>query len=89
MIGPIAQRANHRFEFGSDATVGLATVLQNRGRAGRRLNYLFEEGNRYAAAALTRQLVEVEYLGGISETRHAALGAGSPGRLDRGYPAVF
>lgn len=62
MIGPDRAEGNSPFEFGSDATVGLATVLQIAGELLGGAIALFGEGNRYAAAALTRQLVEVEYL---------------------------
>lgn len=48
--------------FGDDATVGLATVLQIAGELGRGTIELLRAGNRYSAAALVRQLVEVEYL---------------------------
>jgi hypothetical protein len=62
MIGPDRVEGDSPFEFGSDATVGLATVLQIAGELVGGGIALFGEGNRYAAAALTRQLVEVEYL---------------------------
>jgi hypothetical protein len=62
MIGPDRADGRSPFEFGSDATVGLATVLQIAGELVGGAITLFDEGNRYAAAALTRQLVEVEYL---------------------------
>lgn len=50
------------FGFGSDATVGLGTVVQIAGELAAGVIALLEEGNRYAAAALLRQMVEVEYL---------------------------
>lgn len=62
MIGPDRAEGNSPFEFGSDATVGLATVLQIGGELVGGGIALHGEGNRYSAAALTRQLVEVEYL---------------------------
>jgi hypothetical protein len=62
MIGPDRAEGRSPFDFGSDATVGLATVLQIAGELVSGATALFKEGNRYAAAALTRQLVEVEYL---------------------------
>lgn len=48
--------------FGSDATVGLGTVIQIAGELVTGASLLLADGNRYAAAALLRQLVEVEYL---------------------------
>lgn len=50
------------FGFGSDATVGLATVTQIGGELARGAIALLTTGNRYAGAALIRQIVEVEYL---------------------------
>jgi len=50
------------FGFGSDATVGVATLAQVAGQLVSPIVALVGEGNRYAAAALLRQLVEVEYL---------------------------
>lgn len=62
MIGPDRAAGESPFEFGSDATVGLATVLQIAGELVSGAIALFAEDNRYAGAALVRQLVEVEYL---------------------------
>lgn len=50
------------FGFGSDATVGLGTVVQIAGELSTGVIALLDQGNRYGAAALLRQLVEVEYL---------------------------
>jgi hypothetical protein len=50
------------FDFGSDATVGLATVIQVAGELTAGAVALLENDNFYAAAALVRQIVEVEYL---------------------------
>jgi hypothetical protein len=50
------------FGFGSDATVGLGTVVQIAGELTAGVIALLDQGNRYGAAALLRQLVEVEYL---------------------------
>jgi hypothetical protein len=50
------------FGFGSDATVGLGTVVQIAGELCSGAITLLRDGNRYAAAALLRQVVEVEYL---------------------------
>lgn len=50
------------FGFGSDATVALGTVVQIAGELSAGVITLLEQGNRYGAAALLRQLVEVEYL---------------------------
>lgn len=50
------------FKFGSDAAVGIATIMQIGGELGSGAIQLLQTGNRYAASALIRQLVEVEYL---------------------------
>jgi hypothetical protein len=50
------------FSFGSDATVGLATVAQTAGELCAGAVLLLEHNNVYGAAALVRQLVETEYL---------------------------
>jgi len=50
------------FQFGSDAVVGLATVTQIGGELCSGIISLLDLDNRYAAMALLRQLVEVEYL---------------------------
>jgi hypothetical protein len=62
IIGPDRVEGTSPFGFGSDATVGLGTVVQIAGELSRGVVGLLEQGNRYAAAALLRQLVEVEYL---------------------------
>lgn len=50
------------FNFGSDATVGLGTVVQIAGELSGGVVALLERDNRYGAAALLRQLVGAEYL---------------------------
>jgi hypothetical protein len=50
------------FAFGNDAVVGLATVIEIAGELLSGTVQLLEDHNHYAAAALIRQLVEVEYL---------------------------
>lgn len=62
MIGPDRDKGDSSFDFGHDGVVGLATVMQIGGELVGGAIALFGEGNRYAAAALTRQLVEAEYL---------------------------
>jgi hypothetical protein len=62
MFGPDRVEGDSPFSFGSDATVGLATVMQIAGELTSGAAVLLRDGNRYGAAALIRQLVEVEYL---------------------------
>gem|GEM_PF-4306474 len=50
------------FQFGDDGAVGIATVCQIGGELSAGAVALLKAGNQYAASALIRQLVEVEYL---------------------------
>lgn len=50
------------FNFGDDAVVGLATVIQTGAQLCLGTITLLEARNVYAAAALVRQIVEIEYL---------------------------
>jgi hypothetical protein len=50
------------FGYGSDASVGLATAVQVGGELVAGTALLLRSDNRYAAASLVRQIVEVEYL---------------------------
>jgi hypothetical protein len=62
IIGPDRVEGTSPYFFGSDGAVGLATVIQIAGELMTGALSLLKEDNRYAAAALIRQLVEVEYL---------------------------
>lgn len=62
LLGPDRAAGRSPFAFGSDATVGFATVVQIGGQLMAGVITLLKENNVYAAAALVRQLVEVEYL---------------------------
>ncbi len=62
MFGTDRAEGESPFKFGSDATVGVAAVLQIACELVRGATALFRDGNRYSAAALLRQLVEAEYL---------------------------
>ncbi|MGH2971103.1 MAG: hypothetical protein ACRDLE_02990 [Gaiellaceae bacterium] len=71
IVGP--DRAAGRSPFGDDATVGFATVVQVGGELVAGAITLLERENVYAAAALIRQVVEVEYLAwAFSEDRDEA-----------------
>lgn len=50
------------FDFGSDANVGIALVAQIAGELTSGVIALLDQDNIYGAAALLRQIVEVEYL---------------------------
>jgi hypothetical protein len=62
LLGPDRALKASPFDFGDDADVGLATVTQIAGELTMGAVALLEQGNLYAAAALIRQLVEIEYL---------------------------
>jgi hypothetical protein len=58
------------FGFGDDAAVGIATVVQMGGELAQGAVQLLKDGNLYAAAALIRQIVEIEYLASAFARRH-------------------
>lgn len=58
------------YEFGEDATVGVATVAQIGGELARGAVVMLDAGNLYAAGALIRQLVEIQYLAHSFEEQH-------------------
>ena len=62
LIGPDRVEGRSPFRFGSDSTVGLAMVAQIAGELVGGTVQLLESANSYAACALLRQVVEVEYL---------------------------
>lgn len=62
ILGPDRVTRSSPFGFGNDAAVGLATVIQIAGELTAGAVTLLEQANLYGAAALIRQLVEVEYL---------------------------
>lgn len=62
IIGPDRANGSSPLGFGKDAVVGLASVTQIGGELSRGAVDLLKVGNLYAASAIVRQLVEVEYL---------------------------
>ena len=62
VVGPDRKSGESPFKFGDDRAVGIATVVQIGGELGTGTIQLLRGGNRYAASALIRQIVEVEYL---------------------------
>lgn len=57
------------FGHGSDETVAVSVLLRIAGQLVSSSADLFEDGRKYAAAALLRQMVEIEYLAWAMETR--------------------
>ncbi|MGE0295018.1 MAG: hypothetical protein AB7P97_21940 [Hyphomonadaceae bacterium] len=57
------------FGHGRDETVGVGLLLRIAGDLLNSATDLFEKGSAYSASALTRQMVEVEYLAWAFETR--------------------
>ncbi len=62
LVGPDRKSGVSAFKFGNDGAVGLATVAQIGGELAKGAIQLLQAENLYAASALMRQLVEVEYL---------------------------
>ena len=62
IIGPERVEGRSPFGFGEDSVVALGTVVQIAGELTAGVVTLLQQNNRYGAAALLRQLVEVEYL---------------------------
>ncbi len=80
-IGSDRRDKSSTFSFGSDQTVGVATVAQIGGELANGAICLMEADNKYAASALIRQLVEVEYL--ASAFKHESSAASTWLRADR------
>ena len=57
------------FGHGSDETVAISVLLRIASQLVSASADLFEDGRKYAAAALLRQMVEIEYLAWAMETR--------------------
>ena len=70
LIGPGRVSGASPFRFGDDRAVGVATVSQIGGELARAAVDLLRANNRYAACALIRQLVEVEYLAAAFAEEH-------------------
>jgi hypothetical protein len=62
ILGTDRRDGESPFGFGSDATVGLAVVVEIASELLSGAVLLLTEGNLYSGAALLRQIVEVEYL---------------------------
>lgn len=70
IVGPDRAAGHSPFGNGSDETVAVSILLQVAGQLVSASTDLFDDGRLYAAAALLRQLVEVEYLAWAFETKN-------------------
>lgn len=71
IVGPDRKAGLSPFGHGSDETVAVSTLLRVATQLVSGSTDLFQDGRSYAAAALLRQLVEVEYLAWAFETNNA------------------
>jgi hypothetical protein len=69
IIGPDRQAGASPFGHGSDETFAVSLLLRITSQLLSASTDLFQDGRSYAAAALVRQMVEVEYLAWAFETR--------------------
>lgn len=69
-IGPDRKSGASPFGYGSDETVAIAILLRIAAELIAMSADLFMSGKAYAAAALIRQMVEIEYLAWAFETRN-------------------
>jgi hypothetical protein len=74
VVGPDRASGTSPFRFGDDRAVGVATVAQIGGELSSAAVDLLKANNRYAASALIRQLVEVEYLAAAFADEHEIAG---------------
>ena len=70
LIGPDRAQGRSPFGHGNDETVAVSVLLRVAGQLISASADLFSDGRQYAAAALVRQMVEIEYLGWAFETRN-------------------
>jgi len=70
LIGDDRVSGSSPFGYGNDETVAVSVLLRIAGQITSAASDLFRDGRQYAAAALLRQLVEVEYLAWAFGTRN-------------------
>jgi hypothetical protein len=70
VVGPDRKSGASPFGFGDDSVVGAAAVTQMGGELASGAVQLLKGGNLYAASALIRQVVEVEYLAHAFAEQH-------------------
>lgn len=90
-VGPDRIVGASPFSFGSDRTVGVAIIAQMGGELAQGAIDLLDDRSLYAASALTRQIVEVEYLAFAFAEQHQVaadwLRSNRKERLDYWSPA--
>jgi hypothetical protein len=69
LIGPDRAQGKSPFGHGNDETVAVSVLLRVAGQLISASADLFTDGRQYAAAALLRQMVEIEYLAWAFDTR--------------------
>lgn len=69
IVGPDRAGGTSPFGHGDDEVVAISVLLRICGELTSAVSDLFADGRRYAAAALLRQMVEIEYLAWAFETR--------------------
>ena len=70
LIGPDRAQGRSLFGHGNDETVAVSVLLRVAGQLTSASADLFADGRQYAASALLRQMVEIEYLAWAFETRN-------------------
>ena len=70
IVGPDRKAGLSPFKHGSDEAVAVSTLLRIASQLVSASADLFHDGRCYAAAALLRQIVEIEYLAWAFETRN-------------------
>jgi len=69
IVGPDRVEGVSPFGYGSDETVAVSVLLRIASQLVSSSADLFQDDRQYAAAALLRQMVEIEYLAWAMETR--------------------
>ena len=70
LIGPDRAQGRSPFGHGNDETIAVSILLRVAGQIISASTDLFTDGRQYAAAALLRQIVEIEYLAWAFEMRN-------------------
>jgi hypothetical protein len=88
IVGPDRKSGASPVGHGSDETVAIALLLRIAAELIEASNDLFMNGKAYAAAALIRQMVEVEYLAWAFETRKIGICLTQVNATSCGFPSL-